>query len=129
MKKGTHTKKKAKVWNKVTFRQPKTTTIARSPKALLKAAPQLSTYDMYSIVRHPLSSESAIKTIEDQNTLVFMVDKRATKPTIRKACADLYGIKVKKVNTLNTPDGYKKAYVRIQAGQDALEYASKIGIM
>ena len=129
MRKGTHTKKKAKVWTKTTFRLPRTTTIRRSPLAIRRAAPQMSTNDMYSIVKHPLSSESAIKTIEDQNTLVFLVDKRATKPSIRKACADLYGIKVKKVNTLIRPDGYKKAYVKLQSGQDALEYASKIGIM
>merc|ERR1719246_144355 len=77
----------------------------------------------------PLSSESAIKTIEDQNALVFIVDKRARKPAIRKACQDLYNIKVSKVNTLITPKGNKKAYVVLSKAHDALEIANKIGIM
>ena len=116
MKKGTHTKKKSKIWSKVSFRIPKTKTLTRKPKALDHAALQQSTWDKYAIVKQPLTSESVIKTIEDHNTLVFLVDKRATKPTIKKACSELYGIKVKKVNTLNTSTGFKKAYVKIQSG-------------
>ena len=88
-----------------------------------------STWDKFSIVKYPLSSESAIKTIEDQNTLVFIVDKRARKPAIRKACQELYNIKVAKVNTLITPKGNKKAYVVLSKAHDALEIANKIGIM
>lgn len=120
---------KQKVWSKVTFRLPKTQTLDRKPKVLARAAVNQNTFDKYALIKHPLTSESVIKTIEDHNTLVFIVDKRATKPTIKKACSELYGIKVKKVNTLNTPTGFKKAYVKIQAGQDALEIASKIGMM
>lgn len=48
---------------------------------------------------------------------------------IRKACQDLYNIKVKRVNTLVRPDGLKKAYVVLSAEQDALDIANKIGIM
>ena len=73
--------------------------------------------------------KSAIKTIEDHNTLVFIVDKRASKPTIKKACQELYNIKVKKVNTLITARGEKKAYVILNKEHDALEVANKIGIM
>ena len=113
----------------MTFRLPKTKTIARKPKAQPHAVVSQSTWDKYAIVKHPLTGESAMKQIEDHNTLVFIVDKRATKPMIKKACAELYNIKVKKVNTLVTPKGFKKAYVKIQTGQDALEIASKIGMM
>ena len=48
---------------------------------------------------------------------------------IKKACQDLYNIKVKGVNTLVRPDGLKKAYVVLSAEQDALDIANKIGIM
>ena len=113
----------------MTFRLPKTKTLARNPKVKAHGVANQSTFDKYAIVKYPLTSESVIKTIEDHNTLVFIVDKRATKPTIKKACSELYNIKVKQVNTLITPKGYKKAYVKIQAGQDALEVASKIGMM
>ena len=73
------------------------------------------TWDKYAIIKHPLSTESAIKTIEDNNTLVFIVDRRANKPMIKKACQELYSIKVKNVNTLIRPDGQKKAYVSLTA--------------
>ena len=129
MKKGAHTARKSKMWTRVTFRLPKTLTKKRSPIALKKSVKKESTWDKYSIVKYPLSSESAIKTIEDHNTLVFVVDKRARKPAIRKACQDLYNIKVRKVNTLITPKGNKKAYVVLSKVHDALEIANKIGIM
>ena len=98
-------------------------------KPVKKGVKKESTWDKYSIVKYPLSSESAIKTIEDQNTLVFIVDKRARKPAIRKACKELYNITVSKVNTLITPKGNKKAYVVLSKAHDALEIANKIGIM
>ena len=111
MKKGAHTARKQKVWNKVTFKLPKTLSIARKPIAVKKAVKKESTWDKYTIIKNPLSSESAIKTIEDHNTLVFVVDKRARKPAIRKAGQELDNIKVQKLNTLITPKGFKKAYV------------------
>jgi large subunit ribosomal protein L23Ae len=51
-------------------------------------------------VKFPLTTESAMKKIEDNNTLVFIVDKRSNKPQIRLAVKKLYDIDVAKVNTL-----------------------------
>ena len=129
MKKGTHTQRKHKVWSKVTFRRPKTLEQTRAPKYARKIVKKEQTWDKYAIIKYPLSTESAIKTIEDNNTLVFIVDRRANKPMIKKACQDLYNIKVKSVNSLVRPDGLKKAYVVLSAEQDALDVANKIGIM
>lgn len=56
--------------------------------------------DKFSIVKFPLTTESAMKKIEDNNTLVFIVNKRANKPQIKLAVNKLYEIKVSKVNTL-----------------------------
>merc|ERR1740117_1223824 len=56
-------------------------------------------------------------------------EKKATKPQIKKACEDLYSIKVRKVNTMITCRGEKKAYVMLKKEFDALEVANKIGIM
>merc|ERR1712179_775835 len=77
--KGAHTAKKTRVWHKTTFRRPKTLHQSRTPKNILRAVKKYNTFDKYACIRHPLSSESAIKTIEDDNTLVFMVHKRANK--------------------------------------------------
>lgn len=41
-----------------------------------------------------------MKKIEDNNTLVFVVNLRANKPQIKQAVKKLYDIEVSKVNTL-----------------------------
>ena len=51
-------------------------------------------------MKFPLTTESAMKKIEDNNTLVFIVDKRSNKPQIKLAVKKLYDIDVAKVNTL-----------------------------
>jgi large subunit ribosomal protein L23Ae len=85
--------------------------------------------DAFAIVKHPLTTESAMKKIEDTNTLVFIVDIRANKPQIKTAVKKLYNIDVQKVNTLITPNHTKKAYVRLASDYDALDVANKIGII
>ena len=56
--------------------------------------------DHFKIMKFPLTTESAMKKIEDNNTLVFIVDKRANKPQIKHAVKKMYDIDVSKVNTL-----------------------------
>lgn len=70
-----------------------------------------------------------MKKIEDNNTLVFIVDVRANKPQIKASVKKLYDIEASKVNTLIRPDGQKKAYVRLAPDYDALDVANKIGII
>merc|ERR1719453_1742889 len=129
VKKGAHEAKKTTRWTKVTFRRPKTLKMKRQAKTLHHSYKKENTNDKYSIIKFPRSSEAAIKITEEHNTLVFIVDKKATKPKIRKACEDLYQIKIRKVNTMITPRGQKKAYVMLRKEFDALEIANKIGIM
>ena len=56
--------------------------------------------DQFKIVKFPLVTESAMKKIEDNNTLVFIVDKRSNKNMIKAAVKKLYDIDVHRVNTL-----------------------------
>merc|ERR1712198_810208 len=77
----------------------------------------------------PYTTESAMKKIEDNNTLVFIVDVKSNKHQIKSAVKKLYEIEVVKVNTLIRPDGKKKAYVRLAPDYDALDVANKIGII
>ena len=129
VKKGTKTARKSKIWHKTTFRMPKTQVNKRSPKNILRAVQKVKALNKFAVIKNPLSTESAIKNIEDNNTLVFLVHRKANKKMIKTACTDLYKIKVKKVNTLITPRGEKKAYVALSSEQDALDIANKIGIM
>lgn len=85
--------------------------------------------DAFNVVKYPLTTEAAMKKIEDNNTLVFMTHLRANKHHVRAAVRKLYDIKVAKVNMLIQPDGKKKAYVRLARDDDALDVANKIGII
>merc|ERR1712138_301223 len=83
----------------------------------------------YPILKYPLTTESAMKKIEENNTLVFIVDTRASKVQIKEAIKKMYDIDTQKINTLIRPDGQKKAYVRLTQDYDALDVANKIGII
>ena len=56
--------------------------------------------DAYNIIKHPLTTESAMKKIEDNNTLVFICNIKANKHQVKAAVKKLYDINVSKVNTL-----------------------------
>jgi ribosomal protein L23 len=73
-----------------------------------------------------LNTETAMKKIEEDNTLVFVCDVRATKNKIKEAVKRMYNVEVAKINTLVRPDGNKKAYVRLAADVDALDIANKV---
>ena len=49
---------------------------------------------------HPLNTESAMKKIEENNTLVFIVDVKANKRQIKEALKKLYDVDTVKINTL-----------------------------
>ena len=127
--KGVHEKRSRKIRTSVHFYRPKTLALPRAPKYPRKSVPRTNRLDKYRIVKFPLTTESAMKKIEDNNTLVFIVDKRSNKPQIKSAVKKLYDIDVAKVNTLIRPDGEKKAYVRLSSDHDALDIANKIGII
>ncbi|KAM8956023.1 large ribosomal subunit protein uL23-like [Lycaon pictus] len=126
--KGVHSHKKKKIRTSPTFRRPKTLRLQRQPKYPRKSTPRRNKLDHYAIIKFPLTTESAMKKIED-NTLVFIVDVKANKHQTKQAVKKLYDIDVAKVNTLIRPDGEKKAYVRVAPDYDALDVANKIGII
>uniref|UniRef100_G1TIW2 Ribosomal protein L23/L25 N-terminal domain-containing protein n=1 Tax=Oryctolagus cuniculus TaxID=9986 RepID=G1TIW2_RABIT len=101
----------------------------KAPKYPRKSAPRRNKLDHCAIIKFPLTTESAVKKIEDNNTLVFIVDVKANKHQIKQAVKKLYDIDVAKVNTLISPDGEKKACVRLAPDYDALDVANKIGII
>ncbi|MCG3219775.1 MAG: 50S ribosomal protein L23 [Candidatus Heimdallarchaeota archaeon] len=84
--------------------------------------------DPYQVIKKPLISEKAFELIEKENKLVIEVNLRATKKQIREAIEKLYNVKVESVNTLITPKGQKKAYVRLSDFDDAADIASRMGL-
>lgn len=128
-KSGVQIVKKKKIRSSVRFDRPDTLKLGRDPKYPRKALANKPKLDDYQVIKYPLTTESAMKMIEDDNTIVFIVDVRANKPKIKAAVSKIYDIQAAKVNTLVRPDGQKKAYVRLTADNDALDVASRIGII
>jgi len=122
-------RKKTTVHTKVHFFRPKTLRKARNPKVPKVQNKGVEEVKAYDIIKFPLTTESAMKKVEENNTLVFIVAVTANKAQIKHAVAKLYDIKAAKVNTLIRPDGQKKAYVKLTEDYDALDVANKIGIL
>jgi len=129
IKKGTNQKSTRKIRTSVHFYRPKTLHLDRKPKYARRSVPRTNKLDQFQILKHPLTTESAMKKIEENNTLVFIVDIRSNKNHIRSAVNKMYNIKPLKINTLVRPDGLKKAYVRLSQEHDALDTANRIGII
>jgi large subunit ribosomal protein L23Ae len=97
---GESIKKSVKKRYTTAFHRPKTLRLLRNPKYSRKSVPKVNPLDQFSILKYPLTTESAMKKIEDNNTLVFIVDVRANKRQITDAVRKMYEIKTAKVNTL-----------------------------
>ncbi|MFW6310737.1 MAG: 50S ribosomal protein L23 [Nanoarchaeota archaeon] len=82
----------------------------------------------YNVIKKPLITEKTFDLIEFENKLVFLVDIRFNKNQIKKAVENIHDVKVVKVNTLITPKGEKKAYVKLHPDYSAAELAIDLGI-
>ncbi len=92
--------------------------------------------NVYDVIRRPLITEKGHAQREADRTLCFEVHPNANKIQIKQAVETVFKIKVENVRTSNYAGklrrrgrftGYasdwKKAYVRLQAGQKVPEYA------
>lgn len=92
--------------------------------------------NVYDVIRRPLITEKGHEKRESEATLCFEVHPDANKIEIRQAVETVFRVKVAEVRTSNYAGklrrrgrftGYasdwKKAYVRLQAGQKMPEYA------
>ncbi len=92
--------------------------------------------NIYDIIHRPLLTEKGVAKKEAERTLCFEVDPRANKVEIRSAVEKLFKVKVEAVRTTNhagklrrrgrfsgyRPD-WKKAYVKLKAGEKVPEFA------
>ncbi len=83
----------------------------------------------HEIILYPVITEDAVSLIEAENKLTFIVNIRARKHQIKRAVEQLYGVKVEKINTLITPDGRKKAFVKLAPEYKASDVAIRLGIL
>jgi large subunit ribosomal protein L23 len=91
---------------------------------------------VYDVIKKPIVTEKGVTKKDSERTLCFEVAVDANKTQIRQAVEQLFKIKVEEVRTSTTAGklrrrgrfaGYrsdwKKAYVKLQAGQKVPEYA------
>jgi large subunit ribosomal protein L23 len=91
---------------------------------------------VYDVIRKPLVTEKGVTKKDAERTLCFEVNAAANKTQIRQAVETVFKVKVEDVRTSVTAgklrrrgrfSGYradwKKAYVRLKAGEKMPEYA------
>jgi large subunit ribosomal protein L23 len=81
------------------------------------------------VISYPLMTESASLMVERDNKLIFIVNRKAGKDDVKRAVEELYDVKVSKVNLLITPQGTKKAFVKLTPEYKASDVAIKLGIL
>ncbi len=81
------------------------------------------------VVRYPLLSEDAVTLLEAENKITFIVDVLSDKHDIKRAIQELYEVRVRDVKTLITPEGDKKAFVKLTQDFKASDLAVRLGIL
>lgn len=94
---------------------------------------------LYTTIRRPLITEKALTIREAEGSLVFEVAAEATKTEVKQAVEKLFNVRVASIRTANVegkerrrgkfsgykPD-WKKAYVRLKAGEKIPDFAAEI---
>ena len=91
---------------------------------------------VYSVIKRPIITEKGLTLKENERTLCFEVDDKASKQQIQEAVERLFKVKVQQVRTMVVPGkmrrrgkfmGYrsdwKKAYVKLKDGQKTPDFA------
>ncbi len=90
----------------------------------------------YQVIQRPLVTEKGVDKKDNERTLCFAVDLDANKTQVKVAVEKLFKVKVEEVRTANfegklrrrgrfagyRPD-WKKAYVKLKAGQKVPDFA------
>ena len=132
IKKGRGGKVKYQAYRKSpTFKRNKKSlqTLPRNPKYLKKSVFRENTFDRFSILLSPCTSERFYKKMEKDNTIIFYVNQKANKQQIKFAFKEAFGVKPQRVNTMNTVLGRKKAFIKLPKSNEASEIANKIGLL
>ena len=93
----------------------------------------------YQVIRRPIITEKGLGVKETQHPVVFEVAVAATKTQVKEAVQKIFKVKVEAVRTAiyhgkfrrrGRAEGHrrdwKKAYVKLQAGEKMIEYADNL---
>ncbi len=85
--------------------------------------------EAWNVIENPHLTEKAMDKVDEENTLVLIVDIDADKQQVENAVEQLFDVTVEKVNTMITPQAKKKAFVTLNEMDDAMDVATKLGMM
>lgn len=90
--------------------------------------------NVFDIIKRPIVTEKSMIEMEE-NKYTFEVAKNATKPEIKAAVEEIFGVKVEKVNTMNMRGkmkrqgvhqgrrpSWKKAIVKLTEDSKSIEF-------
>lgn len=90
--------------------------------------------NVYDIIRKPIVTERSMDDME-QGKYTFVVDRHATKPEIKAAIEEIFGVKVQRVSTMNMQGkmkrqgahqgrrpSWKKAIVKLSEDSKTIEF-------
>ena len=94
--------------------------------------------NLHEVVRRPIITEKGLAAKDERRTLCFEVHPNATKTEVKEAVQKLFQVKVESVRTANFigkqrrrgktigfRSDWKKAYVKLKAGEKMIEYTEK----
>ena len=94
--------------------------------------------NLYQVIQRPIITDKGLKAKDERRTLCFEVHPNATKTEVKEAVQKLFKVKVDSVRTANFQgklrrrgrmigfrSDWKKAYVKLKAGEKMIEYAEK----
>ncbi len=94
--------------------------------------------NLHQVIRRPIITEKGLEAKDERRTLCFEVHPDSTKTEVKEAVQKLFQVKVESVRTANFAgkrrrrgrsigfrSDWKKAYVKLKAGEKMIEYVEK----
>ena len=94
--------------------------------------------NQYQVIKRPIITEKGLTAKDERRTLCFEVHPQATKTEVKEAVQQLFKVKVDSVRTarfagkmrrrgraVGFRSDWKKAFVKLKAGEKMIEYGEK----
>jgi large subunit ribosomal protein L23 len=76
----------------------------------------------------PVATEKAMRLLESENKIAFIVDRRTNKQEIKKEVEKTFKVKVQSVTT-HIRKNQKIAFIKLRKENPAIDVATKVGLM
>lgn len=81
------------------------------------------------VLKYPLVTEKAVRMMNTDNKLLFVVHSKANKADVKKAVEKSFDAKVDKVNIYTTNKGERRAYIKFNTAYPAMDIMTRLGLM